>query len=150
VPLLPTFLPFLFVKEGGSFVRSGFFELARGGIGEGRVSWQTMLGCWASWWCTPRLWKWRFPLPWSWWRSLIAIGHKESQANPPTSAWRVSANYPCILERLVSLVVQLVKFLISKSRHVVWYKGGSLRIGEQEHRHWDGHWPGEPLWIVVP
>jgi hypothetical protein len=41
---------------------------------QGRVSWQTMLGCWASWWCTPRLWKWRFPLPWSWWRSLVAIG----------------------------------------------------------------------------
>jgi hypothetical protein len=39
------------------------------------------------------------------------------------------------LERLVSLKVQLVKFLISNSRHVVWYKGGNLRIGEQEHRH---------------
>jgi hypothetical protein len=47
------------------------------------------------------------------------IDHKESQANPPTSAWWVSANYPYILERLVSLEVQLVKFLISKGRHVV-------------------------------
>jgi hypothetical protein len=44
VPLLPTFLPFLFVKEGGRCVRSGFFELARGGVGEGRVSWQMALG----------------------------------------------------------------------------------------------------------
>jgi hypothetical protein len=42
---LPTFLPFLFVKEEGCCVCSGFFELARGSIGEGRVSWQTMLGC---------------------------------------------------------------------------------------------------------
>jgi hypothetical protein len=33
-----------FVKEGGRCVRSGFFELARGGVGEGRVSWQKMLG----------------------------------------------------------------------------------------------------------
>jgi hypothetical protein len=28
----------LFVKEGGSCVHSGFFELARGGVEEGRVS----------------------------------------------------------------------------------------------------------------
>jgi hypothetical protein len=36
VPLLPTFLPFLFVKEGGALccVCSGF-ELARGGVGKG-------------------------------------------------------------------------------------------------------------------
>jgi hypothetical protein len=60
---------------------------------------------------------------------------KESWANLPTSTWWVSANYPHILERLVSLEVKLVKFLISNSRHVVWHKGGSLRIGEQEHRH---------------
>jgi hypothetical protein len=33
--------------------------------------------------------------------------------------------------RLISLEVQLVKLLISNSRHVV-YEGGSLRIGEQE------------------
>jgi hypothetical protein len=37
-----------------------------------------------------------------------------------------------VLERLVSLEVQLVKLLISNSRHVVWYKRRSLRIGEQE------------------
>jgi hypothetical protein len=37
-----------------------------------------------------------------------------------------------VLERLISLEVQLVKFLISNSRHAVWYKGGSLRIGEKE------------------
>jgi hypothetical protein len=37
-----------------------------------------------------------------------------------------------VLERLVSLEVQLVKLLISKSRHAVSYKGGSLRMGEQE------------------
>jgi hypothetical protein len=38
----------------------------------------------------------------------------------------------CILVRLISLEEQLVKLLISNSRHVVWYKWGSLRIGEQE------------------
>jgi hypothetical protein len=37
-----------------------------------------------------------------------------------------------ILERLISLEAQLVKLLISNNRHVVQYKGGSLRIGEQE------------------
>jgi hypothetical protein len=40
-----------------------------------------------------------------------------------------------VLERLISLEVQLVKLLISNSRHAVWHKGGSLRIGEQEHMH---------------
>jgi hypothetical protein len=42
--LLPFLGPFLFVKEGGHCIRSGFFELARGSVEEGRVSWETMLG----------------------------------------------------------------------------------------------------------
>jgi hypothetical protein len=37
-----------------------------------------------------------------------------------------------VLERLISLEVQPVKLLISNNRHVVWHKGGCLRIGEQE------------------
>jgi hypothetical protein len=37
------------------------------------------------------------------------------------------------LEGLVSLEVQMVKILISNSRHVVWYKGRSLRVGEQQN-----------------
>jgi hypothetical protein len=36
------------------------------------------------------------------------------------------------LERVIFLEVQLVKLLISNSRHAIWYKGGGLRIGEQE------------------
>jgi hypothetical protein len=37
-----------------------------------------------------------------------------------------------VLERLISMEVKLDKLLISHSRHVVLYKGGSLRIGQQE------------------